>query len=218
LHIAVDWPGDPGFKPGTLSYCAMSVVVSQTAQEIEDALTDVRRKRSLPKDKKGKDFEFKFAKTNLPAKVDFMQRVALTSFRAVVLIYDKDAMSPKWAWGKKDDLLVQLLAGCVLQLTQPEIAGSKMMIDGEAEAKKVGRLVRPKLSEAWTRAGLSARLRSPIVNGDSKDYDPLQLADMIGGAVVEAWQQGVPYTLLMRPVRGKVMWSVVAPGQPKPVP
>ncbi len=217
MHIAVDWPGDPGFKRDSLPYCAMSVVVSDTAQEIEDALTDVRRKRSLPKDKKGKDYEFKFAKTNWPAKQDFMQRVAHTSFTGVVVIYNKEAMTPRWAWGKNDDLLVQLLAHCVLQLPQSAISGSKMMIDGDAEAKKVGRLVKPKLSRVWLNRSLSARL-GKIVNGDSKDYGPLQLADMIGGAAVEAWQHDVVYTPLMRPVRSKVTIQVVTPGMPIPAP
>jgi len=217
LHIAVDWAGDPGFKPGCLPYCAMSVVVSETAQEIEDALMDVRRKRRLPKDKKGKEYEFKFAKTNVPAKQDFMQRVAHTSFTGIVVIYDKEVMTPKWAWGKKDDLLVQLLAQCVLPLSASIITGSKMMIDGEAEAEKVGRLVRPKLARAWLSCGHSARLRT-IVDGDSKDHGPLQLADMIGGAAVEAWQQGVVYTPLMRPVRAKVAIQIVTPGMPIPAP
>ncbi len=50
-----------------------------------------------------------------------MERMARTSFRGIVVIYDKDAMTPPWAWGKNDDLLAQLLMRGLLHLTRREM-------------------------------------------------------------------------------------------------
>lgn len=50
-----------------------------------------------------------------------MERMARTSFRGIVVIYDKDAMALPWAWGKNDDLLAQLLMRGLLHLTRREM-------------------------------------------------------------------------------------------------
>jgi len=69
----------------------------------------------------GKSFEFKHAKTHHTHNEWFMERMARTSFRGIVVIYDKDAMTPPWAWGKNDDLLAQLLMRGLLHLTRREM-------------------------------------------------------------------------------------------------
>ncbi len=127
VHIAVDWPGDPGFKSGALSYCAMSVVVSETTEEIDTALQDVRTRRHMHK-----GFEFKFARTNEPGKIAFMEAIAQTSFTGIVVIYNKNAMDPPWAWGKNDALLAQLLMRALLQLPRAAIENAKMIITSGA--------------------------------------------------------------------------------------
>jgi len=210
VDIAVDWAGDPGFKSGALSYCAMAVVVSDTAAEIGAALQNVRTGKRMRK-----GFEFKFARTNEPAKIAFMERVAQTSFTGIVVIYNKNVMNPPWAWGKNDDLLAQLLIRGLSHLPRSAIENAKMMIDGNAEAKKLGRMVRPMLSHDAERRGIDYRL-AKIVSGDSREHGALQLADMIGGAAVDAWEQGVQETPLLRRVRGKVTIDVITPDMEKP--
>jgi len=210
VHIAVDWAGDPGFKSGALSYCAMAVVVSETTEEIDAALQDVRTRRHMRK-----GFEFKFARINEPGKIAFMERIAQTSFMGVVVIYDKNAMDPPWAWGKNDALLAQLLMHGLLQLPRAAIENAKMIIDGDAEAKKLGGMVRPLLSRDAAARGIDYRI-AKIVSGDSKAHATLQLADMIGGAAVDAWERGVRDTPLLRQVRGKVTIDVITPDMKKP--
>ena len=210
MYIAVDWAGDPGFKSGALSYCAMAIVVSETTEEIDAALQDVRTTRGL-----GSNFEFKHSKTHLVRKQWFMERMAKIAFTSIVVIYDKNVMEPPWSWGKNDDLLAQLLLRGLLQLPRPAIENAKMVIDGDAEAKKLGRMIRRLLSHDAKTRGLDYRI-DKIVSGDSTAYGTLQLADMIGGAAVEAWQQGVRDTPLLRLVRGKVASDVITPDMEKP--
>ncbi len=214
MHIAVDWPGDPGFKRskkgGSLPYCAMAIVVSDTAEEIDTALQELCSARGL-----GQSFEFKHAKTHPTRKEWFMDRMAQTSFTSIVVIYDKDAMKPPWAWGKNDDLLAQLLIRGLLQLPRAAIENAKMTIDGDAEAKKLGNMVRTMLTHDAKARGIDYRI-AKIVNGDSKAHGALQLADMIGGAAVDAWEQGVRETPLLRKVRGKVIIDIITPDMEKP--
>lgn len=214
LHIAVDWPGDPGFKKsdkgGSLSYCAMSIVVSDTPEEIETALRDVRLARRLSMGR-----EFKYTKTYPAVKDAFMEAVAKTSFTGIVVIYDKEAMNPPWAWGKNDDLLAQLLMRGLSHLPRAAIENAKMMIDGDAETKKVGRIVRRMLSHDAVARGLDYRIAG-ITTGDSRQHAPLQLADMISGAAVETWQRGMQWTPGLRKVRHKVMIDVITPDIEKP--
>jgi len=197
-------------RGGSLPYCAMAIVVSETAEEIDAARREVCRTRGL-----GETFEFKHAKTHPSRKAWFMERMARTSFTGIVVIYDKDAMDPPWAWGKNDELLAQLLLRGLRHLPRAAIENAKMMIDGDAEAKKLGRMIRLLLSHDAEARGLDYRV-AKIVSGDSKAHGPLQLADMIGGAAVEAWKQGVRETPLLRLVRGKVMIDVITPDMEKP--
>ncbi len=74
-----------------------------------------------------------------------------------------------------------------------------MMIDGDAEAKKLGGIVRTMLSRDAAARGIDYRVRK-IVSGDSTAHGALQLADMIGGAAVEAWKRGVQETRSFAPV------------------
>jgi len=66
-----------------------------------------------------------------------------------------------------------------------------------------------------TVRGIDYRIRK-IVSGDSTAHGALQLADMIGGAAVEAWKRGVQETPLLRIVRGKVMIEMVTSDMEKP--
>ncbi len=214
VHIAVDWAGDPGFKKtvkgGSLPYCAMAIVVSETADEIEAALRDVRLTRRLRK-----DYEFKYTKAYPAVKDAFMEAVAKTSFTAIVVIYHKDAMDPPWAWGKNDDLLAQLLMRGLLHLPRTAIENAKMMIDGDAEAKKLRTMVRPMLSHDAEARGLDYRIAG-ISTGDSRQHAPLQLADMVGGAAVETWERGMRLTPGLRKVRHRVTIDVITPDMKKP--
>ncbi len=188
----------------------MSIVVSETTEEIEASLRDVRLARRLSKDR-----EFKYTKTYPAVKDALMEAIARTSFTAVVVIYDKDIMDPPWAWGKNDDLLAQLLMRGLLQLPRTAIENAKMMIDGDAEAKNVGRIIRPMLSRDAVARGLDYRIAG-ITTGDSRRHAPLQLADMIGGAAVETWQRGMQWTPGLRKVRHKVTIDVITPDMKKP--
>lgn len=215
MHIAVDWPGDPGFKKaekkgGSLPYCAMSIVAMETIEEIEAAARDVRVARKL-----AKDYEFKYAKTYPAVKDAFMDRMARTSFTGIVVIYDKEAMDPPWAWGKNDDLLAQLLVRGLLQLPRTASEDAKVMIDGDAEAKKLARLVRPILSQDAKERGLNYRIAG-ITSGDSRRHASLQLADMIGGAAVETWERGMDPTPGLRKVGEKVTVDVITADMQKP--
>jgi hypothetical protein len=87
----------------------------------------------------------------------------------------------------------------VLHLPAREMENAKMMIDGDAEAKKLGGIVRTMLSRDAAARGIDYRVRK-IVSGDSTAHGALQLADMIGGAAVEAWQRGVQETRSFAPV------------------
>ena len=137
----------------------MAVVVSETTEEIDAALQDVRTRRHMRK-----GFEFKFARINEPGKIAFIERIAQTSFMGVVVIYDKNAMDPPWAWGKNDALLAQLLMRALLQLPRAAIENAKMIIDGDAEAKKLGGMVRPLLSRDAAARGIDYRI-AKIVSG-----------------------------------------------------
>jgi len=87
----------------------------------------------------------------------------------------------------------------VLHLPAREMENAKMMIDGDAEAKKLGGIVRTMLSRDAAARGIDYRVRK-IVSGDSTAHGALQLADIIGGAAVEAWKRGVQETRSFAPV------------------
>ena len=162
-----------------------------------------------------RSFEFKHAKAVEPVAIAFMERIAQTSFTSIVVVYDKNAMTPPWAWGKDDDLLCQLLLRGLLQLPREAIENGKMIIDGDAEAKKLARMVRPMLSKELQARGLNYRLNK-IVRGDSKTHACIQLADMIGGAVVYSIERGVRETDVLRKVRGKVLIDAITSEMEKP--
>jgi len=179
MLIAVDWAGDPGMKlgRGSLPRCIMAVIVCVDEEALRNALAELRHARSLRK-----DFEFHYTKLDdQKLKEQFMQAIA-SKVIATVAVYEKERMTPSWAWGRDTDLLVQLIIHCVLSLPHEVIKDAKMIIDGEREAKVLRDVLRPALSKALEERNIAERLHK-IVPGSSASYDAIQVADMIGGAV-----------------------------------
>lgn len=217
MFIGVDWAGDPGMKfsaagsGGSRPRCVMAVAACHDEPGLQLALATLRQERSLRK-----DFEFHYSEIDDSSHLreEFMAAVA-GLFTATVAIYDKTQMQPSWAWGRDTDLLMQLIVHCVLGLAPTTLARSKMILDGEREAKTLGRKLRPIISKALAERDISERL-SKIVPGNSRDYDVLQLADMIGGAVHDAARRASKDTHFLGDARGNVTILRITPEMEKP--
>ena len=210
LFIAADWAGDPGFRRGATPRCAMAVVSYASAVEIDAALEDVRRARRLRP-----GFEFKYGDTLESVALAFAERIAQTSVAAVVTVYDKAALDPPWAWGKDDDLLAALMARAILLLPRESVEGARVFVDGDAEAKKLARMVRPLLSRQMVAWGLDYRI-GKITKGESSKNAGIQVADMIGGSAVAAVERRTTDTPMLRRLHGKVTIDVIAQETEKP--
>jgi len=101
--LAVDWSGDPGVDPKSPSLCIMSVV-AYDENALGAALAKLREQNG-----KRKDFEFHYTDIDdRELKDDFMAAVAHT-FMGSIVVYNKDAMATRDAWGRDTSLLVQLI-------------------------------------------------------------------------------------------------------------
>jgi len=208
--LAVDWSGDPGVDPKSPSLCIMSVV-AYDEHALGAALAKLREQNG-----KSKDFEFHYTDIDdRELKDDFMAAVAHT-FMGSIVVYNKDAMATRDAWGRDTSLLVQLIIQCVLLLPEGTIKDAKMTIDGKREVKVLERALRPSLSAALRARYIEGRL-SKIRHAQSLGHDGLQLADMVGGAVREAIKRGAKETLFLRSAHTVVRVMRTEPEMEKPL-
>lgn len=181
-----------------------------SAAEIVAALADVRRGRRLRP-----GFELKYGDTLEAVSLAFAERIAQTSVAAVVTtVYDKAALDPPWAWGKDDDLLAALMPLAILLLPRAEVEDARVFIDGDAEAKKLARMIRPLLSRQMVAWGLDHRI-GKITKGEPSTSAGIQVADMIGGAVAEVEERSTD-TPLRRRLRRKVTIGAISQDTEKP--
>jgi len=210
MLLAVDWSGDPGMKPRSLPRCIMTIVVCGNEDALSDALAKLRCARSLRK-----DFEFHYTKIDDEAlRSQFMEAIA-GKFSAVVAVYDKEQMKPKWAWGRDTDLLVQLIVHCVLSLPPQVIHDARMIIDGDREVRALRKVLRPTLSKAYQDRGIPERV-GKIVPGRSEAYDSIQVADMVGGAVSEAVRRQMKEGRFLKAAGHNVTVLRITPDMEKP--
>lgn len=210
MLLAVDWSGDPGVGPKSQPLCIMAVVAYDDPA-LGVALTKLRAHKGKPN-----DFEFHYTDIDdRQLKDDFMAAVAHT-FVGRIVVYDKDAMVTRDAWGRDTALLVQLIIQGVLLLPKGTITGAKMTIDGKREVKALERTLRPALSAALRAHDVDDRV-SKIRHAPSVGHDGLQLADMIGGAVREAIKRGAKETVFLRRAHTVVRVIRTEPEMEKPL-
>lgn len=174
------------------------------------ALAELRRARSLRK-----DFEFHYTKLDDQGlKEQFMQAIS-GKFIATVAVYEKERMTPKWAWGRDMNLLVQLVIRCVLALPHEALEDGKMIIDGEREAKALRDALRPALSKALKDRGIVERLHK-IVPGNSASHDVIQVADMVCGAINTAVRHEAEETRFLATASKCVTVLRITPEMAKP--
>jgi len=179
VPLAVDWSGDPGVDPKSQPLCIMSVVAYEE-DVLGSALARLREAKSL-----GQHYEFHYKDINDRSVKDNFMAAVTDIFIGAIVIFDKDAMETRDAWGRDTNLLVQLIIQCILLLPPGTIKGVPMTIDGKREVKVLERALRPALSKKLLEEEITDRL-SKIGHAKSKDHNGIQLADMTAGAVREA--------------------------------
>jgi len=213
MLLAVDWSGDPGVTAQASRRCIMAVAACESEAAIEASLHALRDARRLPH-----GYEFHFTKTHRHEALcaAFMDAVARLSFTASVVVLDKDAMGRRDAWGESDVLLGRLLALALLQLPREVVEGSKLLIDGGAETKKLKAIGRPMLSKAYEARHLDYRI-GKIAVGDSASSNAIQLVDMVAGAVNYALEDGPKGVALLKRLGNRPKILTITPDMEKPV-
>ena len=210
MLLAVDWSGDPGVDPKSRPLCIMSVV-AYDENALDVALAKLREQKGKPK-----DYEFHYTDIDdRQFKDDFMASVAHV-FIGRVVVYDKDAMVTRDAWGRDTSLLVQLIIQSLLLMPEGTIKDAKMTLDGKREVKVLERTLRPALSASLKARCIEDRV-SKIRHAQSLGHGGLQLADMVGGAVGDAIKRGSKETLFLRNARAVVRVTKITPEMEKPL-
>jgi hypothetical protein len=184
----VDWSGDPGFKfaIGSSSRFALAVVSTDHYDELRRALQELKHQLGVPR-----GYEFHFAHNPHRVRRAFFASLSALEWDAAVLSVDKRVLSADFARMQapafSSVFLKHLFAYAPLSITQVKY----LLVDDQHKEGRLVVAIRSATSETL-RAREIARV--PIVCGEpAHQWDGLQVADMLAGAVVEFDDEGRDY-------------------------
>ncbi len=198
MHIYIDETGDTGFKldQGSSEIFSITLILFKNPKEIEKAVNAIK---TLEK-RLGfsKDTEWKFSKTAPKNRIEFLKTVCAFDFeiRAVVMI-KKNITGHKLTTDK--DKFYNYTCKLVLQYVQ-YMKDAKIIFDRRGN-KEFNTHLRQYLRN---KCDLNHEIIKEIKSKDSQKEKPLQMVDMIAGAVGRSFKNKKDSQECMQIIKPKI--------------
>jgi hypothetical protein len=184
----VDWSGDSGFEFGLGSSRHLALAIGSSVQyaDLQRELMDLRVDLGLPR-----GFEFHWARNAERVRTAFFSAPALSFWNGAVLLVDKCELSSEFARMREPEFYGVFLEYLLARLPLELLGVKRLLIDGVKKEETPIRAMRLAMSSALRRRGMG---RTPILRAEpAHQWDGLQVADMLAGAVVERETGGRDY-------------------------
>lgn len=176
----LDWSGDSGFKfaLGSSSHLSLCFVSSHDYGNLRRGLLSLREQLGLPR-----VFEFHFARVSSTIRAAFFATLPHLSWDGAVLLVDKRELPAEFEKLREPlfygHFLGHLLARAPLSVLQVK----RLLVDESHKQTEIIRAMRAAMSPVLRARGIR---RTPKVRGEpAYQWDGLQVADMLAGAVTE---------------------------------
>jgi hypothetical protein len=196
----LDESGNWGFGEGegVTRYLVLAMVQLASNSPLP-ALAAMRREFHLPD-----NFEIKYYRAKPKQKETFFKSINSLNFRIRAAVIDKTNLNQLFAHKSRQEFVADFISLLVLRTSELDIGNDILIIDAGSIA--FCRAVRVKLSEGCRKLDRQRPFRK-IVGGQSRNYDGLQLADMIAGAIMHyAMQQEEEFYLSFEKKIADLWW------------
>jgi hypothetical protein len=200
LHIYVDETGDTGFKlhRGSSKIFSITMVIFNDPLEIEKTTRAVKRLQEQLKFTAG--IEWKFSKTSRTHRIEFFKAIRDFKFevRSVVMVKEN-------IYGRKlkthKDHFYNYSCKLVLQYALPHLEDAKIIFDKRGNREFYTSL----RTYLRTKCNLDHTRIKEIKSKDSRKEIPLQMADMIAGAIGRSFGRKAGSSDYMRIIEKKIV-------------
>jgi len=177
----LDWAGDSGFKftLGSSLHLILCWVSSEDYGGLHHGLCDLRERQGLPR-----TFEFHFARNSDTVRAAFFANLPALPWEAATLIVNKQTL-PREFRRMREPVFYGHFLGYLLALAPlPILTVKRLLVDESQRRSELLLGIRAAMSPVLRARGLE---RPPRVSGQpSREWDGLQVADMLAGAVAES--------------------------------
>ena len=184
----VDWSGNAGFKfaEGSSSYLALALVSADDYNGLRQALLKTRIRLGLPN-----ELEFHFAHNADPVRSAFFSGLPDVHWEGAVLLVDKRSLPVRFTRMAAPALYSSCLEYLLARVPASLIKIERLLIDGKKKEQVFTRTMRVAMSCALHTRGIE---HTPTLRSEpAHQWDGLQLADMLAGAVLERALGGKNY-------------------------
>lgn len=176
----LDWSGDSGFKfaLGSSFHLSLCFVSSHDYGNLRRGLLSLREQLGLTQ-----NFEFHFARVSNTVRAAFFAALPLLAWDGAVLLVDKRELPAEFEKLREPlfygHFLGHLLARAPLSVLQVK----RLLVDESHKQSEITRAMRAAMSPVLRARGIR---RAPQIRGEpARQWDGLQVADMLAGAVTQ---------------------------------
>jgi hypothetical protein len=160
----------------------LALAIGSTAQhdDLQEDLIALRSRLGLPK-----NFEFHWARNPKIVRAAFLETISRLSWDGAVLLVDKRDLPPQFTKLREPVFYGAFLGYLLTRVSLNVVEVKRMLIDGEKKDEMLVCTMRMAMSAALRARGIG---RTPLLRAEpARQWDGLQVADMLAGAVVE-WE------------------------------
>ncbi len=176
----IDWSGDPGFKfaVGSSTRFALALVSTDDYDELQRALLGLKHRLGVPQ-----GYEFHFAHNPYLVRRAFFATLSSLAWDAAVLLVDKHKLPVEFARMRAPAFCGAFLEHLLVCVPLSLVEVKYLLVDDARKESRLVRAMRLATSNALRAQGVA---RTPTMRGEpAHQWDGLQVADMLAGAVAE---------------------------------
>jgi uncharacterized protein (DUF2164 family) len=206
LHIYIDETGDTGFKlnKGSSSIFSITFIIFRDPKEIEKTVDAIRR--MMEREKIPKKLEWHFSKVKSPWKILFLNTISNFNFEVRSVIMNKKNITGKQLTKSKSHFY-NYTCRLLLQFRSDVFKDAKIIFDKCGNKEFYTKLRKYLRKECKLDNDKIQNIKSK----DSKKEIPLQIVDMVAGAIGRSFSDKKDKNDYIRIIQSKISNKFVFP-------